>query len=512
MVRESFAPVRPRLEQSRSRRRDDHHRSGGQHAVGRVQPGERGVVGPVQVLQQHHHRRPPGEVLEVPGEQLARAVAQSLRVGRDVVERRPLEPQPARHHPGVLGRCGRTARTRRRSPPRSAQDRGGGVARGDAEPGGHGVAQQGVRAVLPGGRRAAAEPPDRVRPLLQPRVQLPEQPGLADPGVADERRDPPGRLLHDVGEVLLQGEQLEVTADRAGLHPADAGGPLELEAAGPLGEHDVGVHRLVDPLEPQAGSRVEAELAAHLPAGVLADEHHVLRRLALQPAGPVHGRADGHELVARPLAQGADHHVAGVEPDPHPQPLAEPALDVVGHLAQRLDHRRRRAHRADRVVLAGAVQAEHGHHGVADELLDHAAVLLDHPLPAREAGADDVAGVLGVEPAREHGEADQVGEQDGDELALLADLRRSQRGTPLEQRTERGGDDGVTEDRALGLQRRDRRVEVGALRHERHRKARNGVRGLVRYRPCGWRRRRPRCPGSRPRSSPVPCARASTSG
>ena len=51
------------------------------------------------------------------------------------------------------------------------------------------------------------------------------------------------------------------------------------------------------------------------------------------------------------------------------------------------------------ILLVGPVQAEHGHHGVADELLDDAAVGLDVLVPAHEVGVDDGADVLGVEAA-----------------------------------------------------------------------------------------------------------------
>ena len=50
---------------------------------------------------------------------------------------------------------------------------------------------------------------------------------------------------------------------------------------------------------------------------------------------------------------------------------------------QRVAHLDRRPHRAQRVVLVHDRHAEHGHHRVADELLDRAAVALDdrlHPL------------------------------------------------------------------------------------------------------------------------------------
>ena len=68
------------------------------------------------------------------------------------------------------------------------------------------------------------------------------------------------------------------------------------------------------------------------------------------------------------------------------------------------------------------MQAEDGHDGVADELLDHPAVRLDRRLPAGEAGVDDGAGVLRVQLPGDDGEVDEVGEEDADQLALFAAL------------------------------------------------------------------------------------------
>ena len=91
-----------------------------------------------------------------------------------------------------------------------------------------------------------------------------------------------------------------------------------------------------------------------------------LRRL-LEPGGDVDGVARRQPLL------GACDHLAGVD--------ADPSLDV--ELGKRIAHLRRRTHRPQRVVLVRDRHAEHGHHGVSDELLHRAAVRLDnslHPL------------------------------------------------------------------------------------------------------------------------------------
>ena len=70
------------------------------------------------------------------------------------------------------------------------------------------------------------------------------------------------------------------------------------------------------------------------------------------------------------------------------------------------------------VVLAGDGGAPDGHDGVADELLDGAAVAADHLAGELEVAVQELAGVLGVVALGEGREADEVGEEDRDEAAL----------------------------------------------------------------------------------------------
>ncbi len=66
---------------------------------------------------------------------------------------------------------------------------------------------------------------------------------------------------------------------------------------------------------------------------------------------------------------------------------------------------------------------EEGHHRVADELLDRAAEALELGAEAGVVRAEDRLHVLGIERLRPRREADQVGEQHGDDLAFFAGLR-----------------------------------------------------------------------------------------
>ena len=70
------------------------------------------------------------------------------------------------------------------------------------------------------------------------------------------------------------------------------------------------------------------------------------------------------------------------------------------------------------VVLLRDGRAPDGHHGVADELLDRAAVALDHRAGDVEVAAQELARVLRVASLGGGGEPDEVDEQHRDEAAL----------------------------------------------------------------------------------------------
>ena len=75
-------------------------------------------------------------------------------------------------------------------------------------------------------------------------------------------------------------------------------------------------------------------------------------------------------------------------------------------------------HRSLGVVLAGDRGTPYGHDRVADELLDRPAVAGDHVAGQIEVAGQEIAGVLGIAPFGERGEADQIGEQDRHQTPL----------------------------------------------------------------------------------------------
>ena len=92
-------------------------------------------------------------------------------------------------------------------------------------------------------------------------------------------------------------------------------------------------------------------------------------------------------------------------------------------LLDRVEDPERRAHRPLGIVLVCDGRAEDCHHRVADELLHRPAEALDVGLHALVVRAKRRADVLGVGPVGAAREPDEVDEEHGDDLALLAGRR-----------------------------------------------------------------------------------------
>src|SRR4029077_16791439 len=72
------------------------------------------------------------------------------------------------------------------------------------------------------------------------------------------------------------------------------------------------------------------------------------------------------------------------------------------------------------VVLVPDGSAEEGHHRVADELLDGAAVALQLLPETGLIWREELCDILGIHLLRARSEADKVAEEDGHDLALFA--------------------------------------------------------------------------------------------
>src|SRR5205823_15121182 len=103
---------------------------------------------------------------------------------------------------------------------------------------------------------------------------------------------------------------------------------------------------------------------------------------------------------------------AGVDCDPDVQ-----LTRLIAHPVTNFD---RGAYRAFGVVLVSGRRAEEGHHGIADELLHGGSESLELVTEALVVRLKQRANVLGIHLVRALGEADEIGEQNGDRLPLLS--------------------------------------------------------------------------------------------
>ena len=131
----------------------------------------------------------------------------------------------------------------------------------------------------------------------------------------------------------------------------------------------------------------------------------------LQTAGEMHGGAVD-ALLPRELVRQAGHDLAGVN--------ADPKHDAV--FARRLHHRQRGLTGAQGVIFLRMGHAEDHHQPVAHAAHDGAVEAIDRVSHAGQRGRKRIERVLGILVADQFGRADNVGEQNRDDLALAKRL------------------------------------------------------------------------------------------
>ena len=147
--------------------------------------------------------------------------------------------------------------------------------------------------------------------------------------------------------------------------------------------------------------------------GQIADDDPHRRRVLLQTRRGVDGVADDEALAG--AGDDVETHERGtrVDADPHLHTALRGRDD-----REPVYQAQARPHRAFGVVLMQPGHTEHADHCVPDVLLDDAAIRLDGASSEREVLAQKTVDVLGVEPFGEAREADQVGEQHGDDASF----------------------------------------------------------------------------------------------
>jgi hypothetical protein len=112
--------------------------------------------------------------------------------------------------------------------------------------------------------------------------------------------------------------------------------------------------------------------------------------------------------------------LAGVDAHAQLEPRAVAGLQLIVQAAEADAQLVGGSHGPQCVVLVHRRHAEDGHHRVADELLDRAAVTVDYRLRRLEVARHHPPQALGVDPLAERGRAGDVAEEHGHDLPHLA--------------------------------------------------------------------------------------------
>ena len=243
--------------------------------------------------------------------------------------------------------------------------------------------------------------------------ELPHQARLADAGFAD---DPDALPVAGAGaiEETVEVAQLLLAAEEPG-----EGARRRLQTRGGRGAEQLeDLDRQLEALDGHRPVRGDLDVAVGQAARRLADERGAGTGELLHARGQVGRLPDRRVLDVEVAADRAHDHVAGVDAhaDLHVDALA-PA-QVVGVHGDRAVHAQRGVAGAHGVVLVGDGRPEQGHDAVTHHLVDGALEAVDGLHEPLDHVVEQRPGVLGIAVGHELQRALEVGEQDGDLLAL----------------------------------------------------------------------------------------------
>ena len=254
-------------------------------------------------------------------------------------------------------------------------------------------------------------PADEIRPAVDFLAELPDESALSDAGLGDDGDELRRRLAEGTRERLAEQRELGVAADEEGLG-SEVGVHPEAAARRRRSPHR---YRILLAFRRDRLERLEADRALRRAHRGCVHDHRADRGCSLQARGGVDNVARDDSLASLgSCSQGDDGLTRG-----HCGPYGDVEA-LAPQLLHRLEDSQCRAHRTLGVVLVCDGRAEDGHDGVADELLDGSAEALDVGLHALVVRPQCRADVLRVGAVGTIGEADQVDEEDGHDLALLA--------------------------------------------------------------------------------------------
>ncbi len=253
------------------------------------------------------------------------------------------------------------------------------------------------------GGRPALMPEEGVCQTVEMLLELPNQAALADTRHALNRDEVSPPIPH--GGLEQVTEKLEL------CDPADEG---RLQASGPACASTHSHHIEGPPHGDTLGLTLQLELALVLVddcvvrgmAGGLVDQHGPRFGRGLQAGGSIDQVTGHHAMI--PVLEG-DRCLPRGDAGSHLQFRNAELASERGHVCDQVEGR---AHCPFGVVFEGSRRAPDGHHAVAQELVDGAAVAVDGLRGQLGVASEEVADLLGVAALRGRGEAHEIGEKD----------------------------------------------------------------------------------------------------
>ena len=250
--------------------------------------------------------------------------------------------------------------------------------------------------------------------------ELVGEPRLAHPGLADDGDHLPAAragLAQDPAQVLDLGvaaHEAREAAERRGLQArARLARPRQLEDLDRVREalHGDGPER----------PHLDVALGQRQRIGRDHDRPGIARAAPSARPGASSGPPPCSPCAGR--ADGPNDHLTGVQADADADRDAVLPANILRVPLHRLLHPERGVARADRVVLVGERSAEERHDPVAHHLVHGALVAVDGLHHALEHGIEELARLLGIAVGEQLHRALEVGEEDGDLLALALQRR-----------------------------------------------------------------------------------------
>jgi hypothetical protein len=265
-----------------------------------------------------------------------------------------------------------------------------------------------------------AVPFQPVRVVAQAAAKLVDEPGLADPRLADDEDDLTLPSL-DLGEGVEKKLELALAPDKRS-EPV-VGSDLQPGPGLPRGQDLPRADRLRLPLEGQFGEGPRMEVARDEAVGRLRDDDATGLGRLLEARGDVRRVADRRVVHAEVVSDTAHDDEAGVDalPDLEGQPL--PPLELLAVILERRPDPDGGVDGPASVLLVSDGGAEEGHDAVAEELVHGPFVAVDLGQHQLEGARHDGVDVLRIEPLGERGESGNVDEEDRDLLSLTLECR-----------------------------------------------------------------------------------------